>query len=61
VNDEFKDVAKGNILQPKQLLFQNVTMPAGVFRVSMARVLPGYEDLAPPNQPHGDYSPMVLH
>jgi hypothetical protein len=51
VSNELKDVAKGSIIQPLDHIFHTRPMPPDVFRVSVAQVLPGYEDLDPLHQP----------
>ena len=60
MNGELKDVARANIIQLKCLVFHNRPMPAGVYRVSLARVLPGCDNVDPPIQPEGADSQMVL-
>ena len=49
VNDELVDVAKGNIVQPGNPVFHGNPMPPIVYRVELVRVLPGYDELLPPN------------
>ena len=51
VNGELKDVAKASIVTPLNRILHTVTMPDGVFRVALARVLPGCANLDPPAQP----------
>ncbi|KAK1682605.1 hypothetical protein QYE76_043453 [Lolium multiflorum] len=62
VNDELKDVARGSILRPLDKKWHTRDMEDDVYRVEVDRALPGYEDLFPPNQPHGadDDSPLNL-
>ncbi|KAK1614363.1 hypothetical protein QYE76_019880 [Lolium multiflorum] len=62
VNDELKDVARGSILRPLDKKWHTRDMADDVYRVEVDRALPGYEDLFPPNQPHGadDDSPLNL-
>ncbi|KAK1608672.1 hypothetical protein QYE76_032345 [Lolium multiflorum] len=56
VNGELKDVARGSILRPLDKKWHTRDM------VEVDRALPGYEDLFPPNQPHGadDEDPLNL-
>jgi hypothetical protein len=60
VDGELKDVANGNIIEPQQRNNYTVDMDPGVFKVFVARVLLGYEDLDPPYQPQEADSQMVL-
>ncbi|KAK1692077.1 hypothetical protein QYE76_008774 [Lolium multiflorum] len=62
VNGELKDVARGSILRPLDKKWHTRDMEDDVYRVEVDRALPGYEDLFPPNQPHGadDDSPLNL-
>jgi hypothetical protein len=62
VNDELKDVARGSIIRPLDKKWHTRDMADDVYRVEVDRALPGYEDLFPPNQPHGadDDSPLNL-
>ena len=53
MNDELVDVAKGKIVQPGNPLFHDTQMPPNLFRVQLVRVLPGCDDLLPPNRPVG--------
>jgi hypothetical protein len=53
VDGELKDVAKGSIVHPKNRMFHSKPMPDGMFRVSVAWVLPGCNGLDPPVQPDG--------
>ena len=47
------DVGKGMIMDPSQPTFHNQPIPVGHFRVSLASVKSGHEDLPPPVQPVG--------
>jgi hypothetical protein len=49
---ELKDITKGDIVKQKQCKFHNPTMAHDVFRVSLARLLPGCTYLDQPYQPH---------
>jgi hypothetical protein len=61
VDGELKDVAKGLIIEPKKRVSHTVSMDDSLFTVSIARVLPGFESLAPPFQPEdADGSQMGL-
>ena len=61
VDGELKDVAKGSIIEPKKRVSHTVEMDNSLFTVSIARVLPGFESLAPPFQPEdADGSQMGL-
>ncbi|KAK1697981.1 hypothetical protein QYE76_014678 [Lolium multiflorum] len=62
VNGELKDVARGSILRPLDKKWHTRDMEDDVYRVEVDRALPGYEDLFPPNQPHGadDEDPLNL-
>jgi hypothetical protein len=46
-----KGCCEGFIIQPQDKKFHNVDMPTDVYRVQVDRVLPGCEDLYPPQQP----------
>jgi hypothetical protein len=50
LNNQFKDVAKGNILIPLSRLYHGNPMPDSVHRVQVAHVLPFCHELDPPNQ-----------
>ena len=51
VNNELQDVAKGSIIQPRSCVFHNLPIPPNMFRIALARVLPGCEYMDPPHQP----------
>lgn len=51
VGSELKDVAKGSILQPLSRKYHCRDIPANELRVRVDLVLPGFENLYPPNQP----------
>jgi hypothetical protein len=53
VDDELKDVAKGTIIQPNSTIMHHKEMVLEVFKVRLARVLLGCEDMDPPTQPQG--------
>jgi hypothetical protein len=48
VDGELKDVAKGIIIQPNSTVMHHKEMVSAVFKVRLARVLPGCEDMDPP-------------
>lgn len=48
------DVGKATIVKPKERSFHSRPMPPGVFKVSMASVKAGHENLAPPVPLGGD-------
>ena len=48
MNNELVDVAKGKIIQPGNLVFHGNPMPPTVYRVQLAQVLPGCDELLPP-------------
>ena len=48
INDQKVDVGTATIQKPKERLFQGQLIPVGTFRVSLASVKAGHEDLAPP-------------
>ena len=60
VGNELKEVAKGSIVNPLNRMLHTVEMGPGEFRVTLARVFPGYEDLDPPHQPPGADSELKL-
>jgi hypothetical protein len=60
VNGDLTDVARATIHQPKSLTYHCRPIIPATFRVSLARVLPGHENLDPPHQPFGAESQMVL-
>ena len=41
-------MGKATIVKPKDRMFHNREMPDGVFKVNVASVLAGFEDLPPP-------------
>jgi hypothetical protein len=53
VDGELKDVAKGTIIQPNSTIMHHKEMVSEVFKVRLARVLPGCEDTDSPTQPQG--------
>ena len=53
VDDVLKDIGKGAIVQPKGLMMHGKPIPAGWFRVKLARALKGFERIDPPRQPEG--------
>jgi hypothetical protein len=53
VDGELKDVAKGTIIQPNSTIMHHKEMVSEVFKVRLARVLPGCEDMDRPTQPQG--------
>jgi hypothetical protein len=54
INGQKVDVGKATIVKPKEQLFHSRPMPPGVFKVSVASVKAGYENLAPPVPQGGD-------
>jgi hypothetical protein len=48
VDGELKDVAKGTIIQPNNTIMHHKEMVSEVFKVRLAQVLPGCEDMDPP-------------
>ena len=53
VGAELVDVAKGRIVQLGNRMFHGNPMPPIVYRVEVARVLPGCDELLPPIRPAG--------
>jgi hypothetical protein len=53
VDGELKDVAKGTIFLPNSTIMHHKEMVSEVFKVRLARVLSGCEDMDPPTQPQG--------
>ena len=47
IGDQKVDVGKATIMEPKEPLFHSRPIPPDVFKVSMASVKPGHENLAP--------------
>ena len=60
VDNALKDVAKGSVILPLNRVFHNIDMPYSVHRVRVDRVLPGCEELDPPNQPMGEDEELKL-
>jgi hypothetical protein len=48
MDGELKDVAKGTIIQPNSTVMHHKEMVSAVFKVRLAWVLPGCEDIDPP-------------
>ena len=48
IGDQKVDVGKATIMKPKEQLFYSRPIPPDVFKVSVASVKPGHENLAPP-------------
>ena len=48
INGQKVAVGKATIVKPKDHMFHNREMPDGVFKVNVASVLEGFEDLPPP-------------
>jgi hypothetical protein len=48
MDGELKDVAKGTIIQLNSIIMHHKEMVSEVFKVRLARVLPGCEDMDPP-------------
>jgi hypothetical protein len=53
INEELHELAKANIIQPLERNFHGQPMPPNAYRISIVRVLPGYEEVDPPMQPPG--------
>ena len=47
IGDQKVDVGKATIMEPKEPLFHSRPIPPEVFKVSLASVKPGHENLAP--------------
>jgi hypothetical protein len=47
MDGKLKDVAKGTIIQPNSTIMHHKEMVSDVFKVRLARVLPGCEDMDP--------------
>ena len=62
VGTELVDVAKGRIVQPGNPMLYGNPMPPIVYRVEVARVLPGCDELLPPIRPAraGEEDEMTL-
>lgn len=48
MDGELKDVGKGTIIQPNSTIMHHKAMVDDVFKVRLARVVPGCEDMDPP-------------
>lgn len=48
MDGELKDVGKGTIIQPNSTIMHHKEMVNDVFKVRLALVLPGFEDMDPP-------------
>ena len=48
IGDQKVDMGKATIMEPKEPLFHSRLIPPNVFKVSVASVKPGHENLAPP-------------
>jgi len=48
IGDQKVAVGKATIMKPKEPLFHSRSIPPNVFKVSMASVEPGHENLPPP-------------
>ena len=48
IGDQKVDVGKATIMEPKEPLFHSRPIPPNVFKVSVASVKPGHENLPPP-------------
>ena len=60
VDNEFKDVTKGSIVNPLNRKLHTVDLGPGEFRVTLVRVFPDCADLDPPFQPPGADKEMKL-
>ena len=47
ISDHKVDVGKATIMEPKEALFHSRPIPPNIFKVSMASVKPGHENLPP--------------
>jgi hypothetical protein len=47
LDSKLKDVAKGTIIQPNSTIMHHKEMVDAVFKIRLARVLPGCEDMDP--------------
>jgi hypothetical protein len=52
INNEAKDVSKGDIIQPLIRMVHTQIMPRDMFRISMVWVLLSNKDMDPPVLPH---------
>ena len=48
IGDQKVDVGKATIMEPKEPLFHSRPIPPNIFKVSVASVEPGHENLPPP-------------
>ena len=48
ISDQKVDVGKATIVKPKEQLFHSRPIATYIFRVSVASVKPGHENLVPP-------------
>ena len=48
ISDQKVDEGKATIMKLKEPLFHNRPIPPNIFKVSVASVKPGHENLAPP-------------
>jgi hypothetical protein len=53
LNEELHEVTEANIIQPLERNFHGQPMPPNADRISIVRVLLGYEEVDPPVQPPG--------
>ena len=53
-------MGKATIVKPKDRMFHNREMPDGVFKVNVASVLAGFEDLPPPVPVDDDETPKMI-
>ena len=53
-------MGKETIVKPKDRMFHNREMPDGVFKVNVASVLAGFEDLPPPVPVDDDETPKMI-
>jgi hypothetical protein len=60
LDNQFKDVAKGNILMPLSRQYHGNPMPDSVHRVQVAHVLPFCHEWDPPNQPANAESELKI-
>jgi hypothetical protein len=51
INKELHEVVKANIIQPLEHNFHGQPMPTNAYRISIVRVLPGYEEVDPSMKP----------
>jgi hypothetical protein len=60
LDNQFKDMVKGNILMPLSRQYHGNPMPDSVHRVQVAHVLPFCHELDPPNQPADTESELKI-